>query len=977
MRALRAAVLERVPAEQVLRYDADWPDEGGPALDEEALAAAFVRLLGPKLEAVIATRTMARAVAAAGGRDATAEANAAFEAERAAHVAGRDAELERLAAYLSGEAGTGLPLVVAGVAGSGKSTLLAEAAARARVALPGAAILVRYCGVTPGTEGLVALLTDLRAGMARAFGLPEPATLSDENQLVAAVAAELATVPATAVRPLLLVIDALDQLGAHTQRTDWLPPHLAPHVRVVVSVLAGRSEFGYLSARLPAEQLLSLAPLGVEAGREMLRDLLAAAPARVLNPAQEDAVLTAFAVEGLPLHLRLLAAEARGWRAFDRPRLGEAPLPTTTPELLAVLLERLEAPERNGLALVARSLGDLAAARVGLAEDELLDLLSRDETVRSAQRALSPYSPPVDPTLPLPASLWARLHGHVAPLLTERLADGGVRLLTFYHGQLRAVVEERYLAGAERAARHRELAHYFDTQPWRWGSRQWNWRKVRELVTQLEWAGDRAAAEQALGGLAEDMERSPVTEAQEAAGTYAVIRSLRDHLESAGYWRVGLRLYEQVLAAARATGNRSAEGQALGNMGLLAGHLGDADEATRAYSQALALLRAAGNRADEGSTLNNLGILSFRRGNLGAAEEYFRQALAIRAEVGDRAGEGVTLNNMGQVAGMLGRSDAAAGYHARALAIRREVGDRAGEAVTLSSLGQLAYHLGRADEAASYYQQALVILRAVGDLPREAHVLSSLGSLEARLGRWEEARRHFERALEIQRGVGDRAAEGTTLTNLGALAVSSGRWEEAASAFEQALGLLRAVGDRAGEAHALNSLGSLARDQGRLDEAAEYLAGALALLRAVGDRPAEGTLLNNMGALARDQGRLDEAAQYYAEALTILREVGDRAAEGNTLSNLGALIREHERFAEAARYFEQALAIRREVGDRLGEAVTLTNLGVVARDQSQFAEAAQYYTQALAICEEIGAVDVANTVRTNIAYLEEQQRGPD
>jgi hypothetical protein len=55
----------------------------------------------------------------------------------------------------------------------------------------------------------------------------------------------------------------------------------------------------------------------------------------------------------------------------------------------------------------------------------------------------------------------------------------------------------------------------------------------------------------------------------------------------------------------------------------------------------------------------------------------------------------------------------------------------------------------------------------------------------------------------------------------------------------------------------------------------------------------------------------------------------------------------------------------------------LNNLGVVARDQSQFDEAAQYYAQALAICEEIGAVDVANTVRTNIAYLAEQQHaGP-
>ncbi len=365
---------------------------------------------------------------------------------------------------------------------------------------------MRYVGVTPGTESLVALLDDLRRAIARAYGQPEPAPLADEDKLVGAVAAQLATLPAPPDRPLLLVVDALDQLGPRTQRTNWLPPRLAPHVRVVVSVLADRPELGYLSGRLPAEQVLTLAPLGREAGRAMLRDLLAAAPPHTLAPAQVDAVLTAFAAHGLPLHLRLLASEARRWRSFDRPRLGAAPLPESTPELLQVILGRLEAPERNGRALVARSLGDLAAARFGLAEDELLDLLSRDPAVQEAQRDLMRNSPPIDPSLPLPVTLWARLYAEVELLLTEREADEGVRLYTFYHRQLREAVEARYLVGDERAERHRALADYYAGQPWRLGPKQWNWRKSRELVTQQERAGDRAAAEQTLSWLEQGLD---------------------------------------------------------------------------------------------------------------------------------------------------------------------------------------------------------------------------------------------------------------------------------------------------------------------------------------------------------------------------------------------------------------------------------------------------------------------------------------
>jgi hypothetical protein len=250
VRALTAAVLDRVPPDQALRYAVDWRDAAGPTFDEDAIASVYLDLLRPKLEAVISARDAARAAAARQGRDTVALANTSFEQELVPHVKGFDIELARLAAYLDGETGVGLPLVVAGAAGSGKSTLLAAAAVRAATAHPDAALVVRYCGVTPGTERLAVLLADLRRAVAQAYGQAEPGVLTDENQLIGAMATQLATLPASRERPLLLLIDALDQLGAHTQRIDWLPPRLAPHVRVVVSVLADRPEFAYLCDRL-------------------------------------------------------------------------------------------------------------------------------------------------------------------------------------------------------------------------------------------------------------------------------------------------------------------------------------------------------------------------------------------------------------------------------------------------------------------------------------------------------------------------------------------------------------------------------------------------------------------------------------------------------------------------------------------------------------------------------------------------------
>ena len=122
-----------------------------------------------------------------------------------------------------------------------------------------------------------------------------------------------------------------------------------------------------------------------------------------------------------------------------RTNPGPAHVPPTK---LQARLDQLEKPAEHGQALVRHALGDLAAARDGLAEDELLEVLAHDQLVRASLQDLNPEAPPIDPTLLLPVVLWARLYAELERLLTEREADG-VRLFTFYHGQVRAVVDER------------------------------------------------------------------------------------------------------------------------------------------------------------------------------------------------------------------------------------------------------------------------------------------------------------------------------------------------------------------------------------------------------------------------------------------------------------------------------------------------------------------------------------------------------
>jgi tetratricopeptide (TPR) repeat protein len=905
---LSEAVLARLPASQVLRYVVGWPNERGPAFDEVALAEAYMGLLRPKLESVISQRRAARAALAARGRDEVALANASFERDRAAQVVGRKAEVARLVAYLRGESGATSPLVLTGAAGSGKSTLLAAAAVRAAATQLSATLVVRYCGVTPGTGNLLELLNDLHRTMARAYGRPEPQQVNDENELVAAVARDLAAPGATSARPLLLLVDAIDQLNLAAARNDWLPAQLGPHVRVVVSILDGRPELVALRASLPAGQIISLGPLDRSEGEAMLRGLLSGAPPRALAQAQQEVLLRAFAAQGLPLYLRLMAAEARRWRSFDPPTLGNRQLPQTVPDLLDVLLERLEAKGRHGRMLVVRSLGNLAAAVYGLAEDEALDLLARDAEVRAAQHDLSPNSPEIDPKLPLPVALWARLTADIGPLEGEREMDG-MRLATFYHQQLRAAAQARYLAGAAGPERSRALAEYFASQPWRLSPDAWNWRKVRELARQQEQAGEWKAADKTLSDLAATLEQAWAKQAggrgrnasqgsANADDINALIHVVQDRLTTGGHGEVGLRAYLLKLTLARAVGDRWEEGATLSNLGALAIGLGRFEEASNYFQQALVVFRELGDRAAQGKPLDGLGNLAVRQGRFEEASNYFQQALVVFRELGDRKAEGRNLNNLGTLASNQRRPGESRGYYQQALAIARTVGDRPAEGTILGNLGDLAAEQGRPEEASGYYEQALAVARAAGDRPAEGKILSELGYLATEQGRPEEGVKYVQEALAIARAAGDRPQERRILYRLGTLAYGQGRPERALYYYEQALAIVREMGDRSWEGTILGGLGAVAADQGRLAEAAKYFQQSLAIARATDDRSAVGTALNNLGVLAGRQGRPEEARGYYEQALAVAREMGDRSAERSALNNLEELTSDQGRTGE-------------------------------------------------------------------------------
>jgi tetratricopeptide (TPR) repeat protein len=179
--------------------------------------------------------------------------------------------------------------------------------------------------------------------------------------------------------------------------------------------------------------------------------------------------------------------------------------------------------------------------------------------------------------------------------------------------------------------------------------------------------------------------------------------------------REQVRWLEAALAAARRLGDRQAEGNALGSLGLAYWDLGDARRAIAFHEQALAIAREIGDRRGEGATLGNLGIAYAVLGDAHRAIGFHEQCLTITREIGDRRGEGQALGNLGIAYKDLGDAHRAIGFYEQRLDIAREIGDRRGEGNVLANMGVLAREQGDVARAHELWQQALAIYDAIKD----------------------------------------------------------------------------------------------------------------------------------------------------------------------------------------------------------------------------------------------------------------------
>jgi WD40 repeat protein len=478
---LKHRLRKLLPSENIHEFDAKW------SVSQKRVTRGHIQSFCKRVEADLKRMILAELERAEEISELQREiqAHTDFGRQRSLNFVGRKDIVHAIEAYVKGDGNR--PLVVYGPSGCGKTALIAHCAERLSSTGSdiGGVIVRRFIGATAAASELRDLLHNMCLENRQRYG-QEPTPSVDD---LAVVADEFADTLRLATRrsPLILFLDALDQLSqnddAHSLK--WLPGKLPPHVRVIVSALqrddlAGRC-LRVLSERGEPDDLLRVPELDMLDGRRLLGAWLQDA-SRKLQKEQTDYILKKLVACPTPLYLRLAFEEARQWPSGAT----DGHLPEISESVEGIVndfLSRLEQPEHHSRKLVQKTLGYLGASRNGLAEDELLEILSRiDPDVLPDFRKASPKSPATDR---LPFVIWSRLRADLSPYLSVRRADQ-TKLLSFYHRQIGEEIQTRVFGDGMKGRLHRRLVEFFGEQDNNYDSGTLadhpNYRKASELV---------------------------------------------------------------------------------------------------------------------------------------------------------------------------------------------------------------------------------------------------------------------------------------------------------------------------------------------------------------------------------------------------------------------------------------------------------------------------------------------------------------
>ncbi len=679
-----------------------------------------------------------------------------------AHFVGRADLVEEIKRLLGDD--QQVPVVaVSGPPGVGKTALAVHAAHRLSERFPDGQLSVDLQGSTAGLRPLPPL--EVLGRFLRALGVAPGAIPGDLAEAGAFFRSRVAG------RRLLVV---LDNAADATQMLPLLPA--SPGCGVVVTSRR-------MLTALERASHLRLAVLDTGEALALLGRL--AGPQRVAAEPEAAAEVARWCGH-LPLALRIAGARLAARPAWP----------------VAVLAERLGDAQRRLDELELAQVGVRASFAVSFAQLQA----SQDPSDRTAATAFELLG--VLDGLEVGVPVVARLlesPEEAAERMLERLVDahllhtpapGRYRLHDLLRVYARELASERHSESKRAAALTRALG-YYTASAWqalavlspgdrRLAHADERWRKggveFADATSALAWS---------------ETERPNLLAAIQQAATPGVPDEIATQLAQAlfgffvvrGHQQDWVRVNQVALGVARRTGDRSAQAQALNDLGIAYKRYGRYSEALTWHHESLALFRELGDRSGYAYSLINLAVVHHRQGHYEQAVACFQESIEACRALGERRGRATATGDLALVLAHLGRYEEALACQRECQALFGRLDDRRGHAFSLNVLGIIYQRQGRHEEALAPVRESLAVCRALGDRDEQSSSLITMGRAYHRMGQDERALPLLRESLAARRELGDPYAQAESLQELGAALRALGRAQEARAHWQRALAI--------------------------------------------------------------------------------------------------------------------------------------------------------------------------------------------
>lgn len=758
--------------------------------------------------------------------------------------------------------GDGMPLVVLGEPGSGKSALLANWIAYHQTKHPETVVLSHFVSASARSSDPRTLYRLLLNQITRKYGFN--IDIPDEIEALRKTFSS-ALISASKSGHLAIVVDGADEIsGLSTEAPlSWVPHHLPPQVRIIVSTSPGPTLDDALRRSWCRLEIPALDP----GQREGLITTYLDRFAKSLNDEQTARIL-AHSHSVNPRFLGVLLDELR-WTG-NYATLGEtidkylSAMDIT--ELYENVLTRCEenyGRERPGL--VQDAVCYLWAAREGLRETELMDLLGgRDGR--------------------LPHALWSPLELGAEAVLINR--SGLIRLR---NSQVRQAAESKYLNSPEkRRNAHQDLAAYFSDS-------EHDQRRAVEMPWQLvqaqQWTElfDVLADEGMLIDIWDDdpwdlrhywAEITRHTEKSMLDGYRGIIEQPGKHPHSAGlvaqllvhggYLHEALPLARYLVDQARRADDAGRLVVALNNLSPILAAQGDLDARLECARELEVVAREAGDKQGIAGALASRAGVHVVRGEFEEAAGLYREEQELRSKLGDRDGLQYCLGNQAQI--LVDQADLDGAMHLRQEQERlsREIGNLHGLRIALGTQAVIHRMWGNLEKAMQLHREEEQLCREAGDKTGLQVSLGNQGLIIQMQGDLVRALKMFQEQEQICRELGILQDLATSLNNQAGILVQRADLAGAARLYQEQEQICLQLGYDLGLQASLGNQGLLCMHLGDIEGAVALYRKQEEICRMRGFHEYLAHCLNNLVMPLQMLGRQGEADAVGAEALDLV-----------------------------------------------------------------------------------------------------------